>query len=455
MGLPILSNEENSAARRYLISSAVWMVVGTLWGMASAIHLTAPDLFANIPWLSFGRIRPAHTNVVMLGFVTSGLIGAGLYFVPLLLKVRLQGERLANLAMWLWNAAILGGVITLPAGMTQSREYAELIWELDLLVVASVALLLICFVLTVLARQENTLYVSVWYVGGAIIWTALLYPLGNVMWRPDTGSLAGVIDAIWHWFYGHNVLGLLMTPLAIAVLYYMIPRLARAPLYSHTLSLVGFWSLLAFYTHIGTHHLLQAPVPTWLKTISIVDSVAMVVPVLTVLINLWLTMRGRLSVLRESVPGKFVFAGSVWYLLVCLQGPLHSLPSVQRYVHFTNWVVGHAHIAVLGFTGMIALGGLWYVLPKVSGRKLYSDVLVDVQYWLVLVGLSGFFLALSIAGLVQGGAWLEGEGVYRTLPMIFPYMAARAMFGVLIVSAAFIGLYNVVMTLARGERVAA
>jgi cbb3-type cytochrome c oxidase subunit I len=455
MRFQILSDEEHSAARRYLISSAVWMVVGTLWGLAAAIHLTAPDLFRNIPWLEFGRIRPAHTNVVMFGFVTSGLIGCGLYFVPVLLKTRLQGERLANLSLWLWNGAILGGVITLPMGMTQSREYAELIWPFDIMIVASLVLVLICFVLTVIARREKTLYVTVWYVGGAILWTSLLYPLGNVIWHPRTGSLAGVVDAVWHWFYGHNVLGLLMTPLAIAILYFLIPRLAKAPLYSHTLSLVGFWSLLAFYTHIGTHHLLQAPVPTWLKTISIVDSIAMVIPVLTVLVNLWMTMRGRLGILRESVPGKLAFAGSIWYLLVCLQGPLQSLPSVQRYTHFTNWVVGHAHIAVLGFTGMAALGGLWYVLPRVSGRAIYSEALVNAQYWLVLIGVSAFFFVLTMAGLVQGSAWLEGETVYRSLPLILPYMSARALFGVLLVAAAVIGLYNVIMTLRRGERVEA
>ena len=451
MTFSFLSTDEHSAARRYLVSSAVWMAVGTLWGLVGAIHLTAPDVFANIPWLEFGRIRPAHTNVVMLGFVTSGLIGTGLYFLPLFLKTRLRGERWANLAMWLWNAALLGGIITLPLGLTQSREYAELIWPLDVLVVASFVLLFIVFILTVSSRQENTLYVSVWYFGGAILWTSLLYPLGNVMWHPATGSLEGTVDAVWHWFYGHNVLGLLMTPLAVAALYAMIPRIAKAPLYSHTLSLVGFWSLLAFYTHIGTHHLLQAPVPTWLKTISIVDSLAMVIPVVTVLVNLWMTLRGRFGVLRESVPGKLIFAGSVWYLLVCLQGPMQSLPSVQRYTHFTNWVIGHAHVAVLGFTGMIALGGLWYVLPLVSGRKLYSEFLANLQYWLVLIGVSGFFFVLTIAGLIQGAAWLDGQSVYRALPTVFPYMAARAMFGVLLVTAALVGLYNVIATLKWGE----
>jgi len=237
--------------------------------------------------------------------------------------------------------------------------------------------------------------------------------------------------------------------------YYIVPRIAKKPLYSHTLSLIGFWTLLAFYTHIGTHHLIQAPVPAWLKTVSIVDSVAMIIPVATVLVNLWLTMRGSLGSFATSWPGKMILTGTIFYLITCIQGPMQSLPSVQRYTHFGNWVIGHAHIAVLGFGGFIALGTLWYILPLVSGRKVYSEALMGVQYWLALIGVTGFFLVLTVAGLIQGAAWIDGQTVYRALPQIYPYMAARAMFGVMIVSAAGVGLYNVLMTLYRGERVAA
>jgi len=448
----LLSGDEHSASRRFLVSSAVWFCVGTLWGMAGAIHLFAPDTFRNIAWLEFGRVRPAHTNLMLFGFASMALLGGGLYVVPVMLRTRLYAERLANAGMWLWNAALLVATISLPLGFTQGREYAELIFPAKVLLLLALLCLLYVTLMTVTRRQEKLLYVSVWYVCGAILWTTLIYPLGNVMWRPGTGALTGTVDAIWLWFYGHNIFGLLLTPLALGMAYYVMPRVAGAPLYSHTLSLVGFWTLLAFYTHIGTHHLIQAPVPTWLKTISVADSIGMLIPVATVLVNLWLTTKDNLGNFARSAPGRYVFAGSVWYLITCIQGPFQSLPSVQRYTHFNNWVVGHAHIAVLGFAGFIALGTIWYVLPLVSGRRIYDLRLVNVQFWLVLVGLGGFFAVLTAAGLIQGSAWVNGETVYRALPLIAPYMGLRAMFGILILSGAFLGLYNVLMTLTRGER---
>ena len=447
----LLSDEEHSAARRYLVSGAAWMAVAVLGGLFSAIQLFSPDTLRNISFLEFGRVRPAHTNLVLFGFVGMMLMGAGIYIVPVMLRTRLHGERLANLSMWVYNAAMVVTAISLPLGYTQGREYAEAVFPAKALLLVALLLLLYVLTMTVLNRKENLLYVSVWYVVGGVLWTAAFFPLGNVMWHPTTGALAGTVDAIWLWFYGHNIFGLFLTPLAIAIAYYVMPRVAKAPLYSHTLSLIGFWTLLAFYTHIGTHHLIQAPVPTWLKTISIIDSVGMLVPVMTVLVNLWLTTKDSLGNFTRSVPGKFIFAGAVWYLLTCVQGPLQSLPSVQRYTHFNNWVVGHAHIAVLGFSGMIALGGLWYMLPQVSGRRVYSMNLANLQFWLVSIGLSGFFVVLTIAGLTQGAAWVNGETVYRALPLIAPYMGLRLASGILIIVGAYVGLYNVVMTLRRGE----
>lgn len=442
---------EHSAAVTFLVSGAAWMVVGTLAGLGSAIHLVAPDFFANVPWLQFGRIRAVHTNTVLFGFVVSMLTGSALYILPRVLNTRLYSEPLGNLGALFFNAAVLLGDISLLAGYSQGREYAEYIFPVDVLILISLTLVLVTVVGTIIRRTEPLLYVSSWYFVGAFLWTAVMYPLGNIMWHPPTGAESGIVDAIFLWFYGHNVFGLLITPLAVGVAYYMFPRIAGAPLYSQLLSIIGFWSLLLFYTHIGGHHLLQAPIPTWLKTVSIIDSFAMMLPVAVVLVNQWYTARGRFSKFLISPPAKLLLVGTIWYAIVCVQGPLQSLAWVQRVTHFNNWVIGHSHIAVLGFTGFIALGGMYYVLPYATGKKVYSEKLVNVQYWLILVGLIGFFIFLTAAGLIQGHVWLNGGTVYRSVPMLKPYMVLRLFDGLFIIAGAFVGLYNVIMTIRKGE----
>ena len=452
--MPFSKDEQYGTTRGFFISSAAWMVAGTLAGLIGAIELVAPDLLGNLPWIVFGRIRQVHTNLVMFAFVGSALLGAAHYIVPTLLRTPLYSERLGKLYLWLWNGALVAGVITLSLGYTQNREYAELIWPIDVGVLLVFALMFYNLFETLRRRRENLLYVSIWYVFGALIFSFFTYLFGNAMWNPDTGSITGMPDAILAWFYGHNVLGFFFTPLSVAVAYFIIPIVSRAPLYSHTLSLIGFWSILVMYSHIGTHHLLQAPAPTWLKVVAITGSIGMIIPVMTVLVNLWLTMRGRLANVHSDIGGKFVFAGSVWYLLTCLQGPLQSLPYVQRLTHFTNWVIAHAHMGVFGFAGFTALGGIYFILPRITGRPLYSRRLAEVQYWLVLIGLAGFFVVLTIAGLIQGNGWLNGETVYRLLPQINLYMILRASLGVLIIGGALMGLYNILMTIygpVRGE----
>lgn len=445
--MPILKDEPFGTARDLFVSSAAWMIAGTLAGLIGAIDLVAPDFLPSFAVIVFGRIRQVHTNIVMFAFVGSALLGAAHFLVPTLLRTPLYSERLGKLCVWLWNGALAAGVITLALGYTQNREYAEFIWPVDIGVLTVFALMFYNLFETLRRRQEPLLYVSIWYVFGALIFSFFTYFFGNAMWNPDTGSIIGMPDAILAWFYGHNVLGFFFTPLAVAVAYYVIPIVSRAPLYSHTLSLIGFWSILVMYSHIGTHHLLQAPAPTWLKVVAVTGSIGMIIPVMTVLVNLWLTMRGRLGSVHSDIGGKFVFAGSVWYLLTCLQGPLQSLPHVQRLTHFTNWVVAHAHMGVLGFSGMTALGGIYFILPRITGRPLYSKRLADLQYWLVLLGMTGFFTVLTAAGLIQGNGWLNGEAIYRILPQLHVYMILRASFGVLIIGGAFIGFYNIMRSI--------
>ncbi len=433
-----------ATAKAFCYTSAFWMMVATFYGLLGATELVAPDLTGNLGHIVFGRVRPTHINLVLFGFVTPGLLAAAFYYIPRLLGTRLFSEKLGVFTAVAWNLALATAVITLAMGMTQGREYAELIWPIDVTVVAAFLLVFFNFIMTVRQREEKVLYVSVWYVLAGCILTACTYALGNVIWRPNSGALVGIPDAILLWFYGHNVFGLLLTPLSAGVAYYVIPRATRSPLYSHTLSLLGFWSLLVVYTHIGTHHLLQVPVPTWLKVVAIVDSIAMVIPVMAFLINIWYTAKGKLGEIHADIGAKFVFTGTIMYFFVSIQGSFMALPDVQRVTHFNNWVVAHAHIGVLGFAGMIALGGLYYTIPKITGRPLFSRFLADFQYWMILIGMVGFTIVLTIAGLIQGNAWLNGETVYRVLPEIHAYYVTRAGLGLMIFSSAVLGFYNVV-----------
>jgi len=448
----IIKRSDYATAKGFCLTSAFWMMAATFMGLLGATELIAPAVTENIGGLVFGRVRPTHVNLVLFGFATPGLLGATFYFFPRVLQTRLYSEKLGVFTVIAWNIMLVCTVATLLSGHTQAREYAEMIWPVDILVVLAFALIVFNFFMTVKRRTEPLIYVSIWYACAAAVLTMLTYCLGNVIWRPDGGALTGIPDAILLWFYGHNIFGLLLTPLSIGVAYYVVPKAIRAPLYSHTLSLLGFWALIVVYTHIGTHHLLQVPVPTWLKVVAIVDSIAMVIPVAAFLINIWYTARGKLGAIHADIGAKFVFTGTIMYFFVSIQGSMMALPQVQRVTHFNNWVVGHAHIGVLGFSGMIALGGLYYVLPRMTGKPLFSRFLADFQYWLILIGVVGFTVILTIAGLIQGNAWLNGETVYRVLPEIHLYYVIRAGLGVLIFVSAVLGFYNIARTMFMPER---
>jgi cytochrome c oxidase cbb3-type subunit 1 len=439
--------DANPTASAFMLTSAFWFAAATTFGLIGAGYLIAPDFMANIEYIHFGRIRPMHVNGVLFGFVTPGLLAAAFYYIPRLLKTALYSHKLGVFNAVFWNITVAAGIIGISTGHTQAREYAELAWPVDIMVVISFAMVAFNLLMTVRRRREQILYVSIWYVLAAVILTSVTYCIGNVIWKPDTGALAGIPDAIILWFYGHNIFGLLLTPMGLGVAYYVLPIATRNALYSHTLSLLGFWSLIVVYTHIGTHHLLQVPVPTWLKTISIVDSIAMIIPVMVFLINIWYTVKGKLGEIHADIGAKFVFTGTIYYFFVNIQGSMMALPQVQRITHFNNWVVGHAHIGVLGFAGLTALGGFYFILPRMTGRPLYSKFLADVQYWLVLIGITGFLVVLTTVGLIQGNAWFNGETIYRTLPEIQPYYIIRASLGTMIVVGAYLGLYNVIRSL--------
>ena len=438
---------ENSASANFMLSAALWLVIGVSMGLVLALQFVFPDLFRGISWLVFPRLRQAHTNTVMFAWLSGGMMGLWLYIVPRLTGRRLWSETLGNVCMALWNIALLVGIVSILTAHTQSREYAELIWFIDIAVMVVLVLNMFNLYMTITQRVEQKLYVSLWYISGTLIWMPLLYFIGNVMWNPPTGALTGINDTIFNWFYGHNVLGLWFTTGLLPVIYYVVPRETRTPLYSHFLSLVGFWGIAFFYTGVGAHHLLWAPIPYWLKTIAVAESIGMILPVVAFMMNIYLTMRGNWNRFFSSVPLRFVITGWAAYILVSYQGSHQALRGINLLTHFTQYVPGHAHLALMFFSASVIIGGMYYVIPRIYDCEIYSRTLANVQYSIYVVGFIFFFAGFLLTGLVQGTSWVhQGLPVWEVLPGLRPYMALRASGGGLLVISFVLFSYNIFAT---------
>ncbi|MFL5733214.1 MAG: cbb3-type cytochrome c oxidase subunit I [Chloroflexia bacterium] len=455
---------EGSASRNFLFSAVFWLTIADTVGLIAAIEMISPDFLAGIPWLVFGRLRPLHTNGVLFMWLSMAQVGTFFYIVPRLCGTKLYSETLGNLAVILWNVVGISAVLTLTNGLTQAREYAELIWPIDVMVI--IALLMISFniYMTIFRRKEKKLFVSLWYIMGTMIWMPMLYFVGNVMWQPvlaptpqtniagfPSGSLTGINDVTWQWFYGHNVLGYWFTTSGVAIVYYLVPVITRSPLYSHLLSLIGFWSIAFFYGLVGQHHILSTPTPGWMKTLAVLGSLGLFIPVITFLTNIWMTMRGNWGKIYESLPLKFVMAGTVFYFITCIQGPFQAIQGFNMLIHFTNWIVGHAHLALLGTFSFWAMGAIYYIIPVTLKRRIYNPGLAEVQFWVLLTGFLLMMLSLQIGGLIQGAAWLAGDSVYKVLPELKPYLTARAISGALIVIAGVMQAWNIYKTVTASE----
>ena len=470
----------DSAALFGLLSGAVWFAIGVTYGLTMSNELSTPDIFAGIPQLVFSRLRPAHVNMMLFGFLSTAFYGAWYFIVPRLCKTPLRSNRAANILLLLWNLTVVVGTIALMNGDTQGKEYTEYPWYIDWPIEILLIVNAVIIFQTIAARREPKLYVSLWYIGGSVVWIALLYFIGNVMWHPfttylgpdrhthilwgndasnlpvglsnfqRTGAFTGLDDAVWNWFYGHNVFGLYITTGGIAITYYLVPKLTRRPLYSHLMSLIGFWAIALLYTNTGQHHLLQAPIPNWLKIVSIIGSVSLFIPVFAFTTNLFMTMRGQWGQMLMNTPLRFVLTGAFFYLAASFQGTIQSFMAVNRFVHFSQWTIAHAHLALLGAFGFIASGATLYMVPQIVRKPLWSRNLADTQYWLMLVGINGFFWALTAAGLAQASAWVTlGEQVTKAYPVVKPYFFLRSAFGGMIVVGVWMQLINVVMTIRR------
>lgn len=443
-------NKQNSASANFMLTASAWLMVGVTMGLILALQFVFPDLFKGVPWLVFGRLRQAHTNAVMFGFLSLGMMGFWLYIVPLLTGRRLWSEKLGNICMLLWNVALLAGVVAILNAHTQSREYAELPWSVDVAVMVVLVLNLVNIYMTIAHRVETKLYAALWYISGTLIWMPLLYFIGNVMWNPPTGAMTGINDTIIGWFYGHNVLGLWFTTGLLPVAYFIVPKETRTPLYSHMLSLLAFWGIAFFYTGVGAHHLLWAPIPPWLKTIAIADSIGMLLPVVAFTMNIYLTMRGNWSRFSSSIPLRFALTGWFAYALVSFQGTHEALRAVNLLTHFTQYVPGHAHLGLLFNSGSLVMAGMYYALPRIYRCTIFSRTLANAQFSLYVIGFILFDLGFVLAGVVQGAAWVhQGLPVWSVLPGLRPFLVLRVIGGTLVVASFVLFTVNIFATVVR------
>lgn len=450
----MFSREKDSASRHFLLSAVVWLCVASTIGAAVALKFLYPDWLARQPWLTFGRLRPIHTNGVLFGWLSMAYVGAVFYLVPRLLGAELWSQRLGNATCWLWNITLVLAVATLAAGMNQGVEYAELIWPVDLLVALLFVLLNWNLWKTFAARTSRHLYISLWYIYASMLWMPLVYLIGNGMLFPVTYTggpastatpYAGVSHAAVNWFYGHNVIGLWFTTVGLGIVYYLLPKITGNPIYSHRLGMTGFWTIAFVYVWTGQHHLLYGPGPDWLETISIVFSISLLIPVWTVVYNFWRTLEGKWSLFFEEPEAKFLILGVWWYFLTCLQGPLtNSLRPLSKVLHFTNWVVGHAHLALLGAFSYVSFAAIYYLWPRLTGRVIPRRWGAH-HFWMTTVGLVIFMVSLWIGGVVQGTAWsyktvdfdgnIGGIPFLETVKMMRPYYWLRLAGGLMIVLA--------------------
>jgi cytochrome c oxidase cbb3-type subunit 1 len=410
-----------------LTLAVVWLVLASVAGLISSIKLHAPDWWVGYEWLTFGRIRPIHLNLVGYGWCSMAGIGVALWLIPRLLKTELVGAKYALAGGALWTVGVITGVWAIAAGHSNGLEWLEFPWQADVPMIIGGALVGFPLWLTLLRRKVEHLYVSVWYIGAGLLWFPILFLIAN--WP---GLHFGVQQATMNWWFGHNVLGLWFTPLALAAAYYFIPKVLGKPIHSYNLSLLGFWSLAFFYSQVGGHHLIGGPVPSWLITISIVQSMMMIVPVVAVSINQHLTVLGNFRALLYSPTLRFIVLGVMLYTAASVQGSLEALRSVNTITHFTHYTVAHAHLGLYGFFTMVMFGSIYFIMPRVMKWEWPYPWMISLHFWLVVVGFGIYIVFLSIGGWLQGLAMLDKDVPFmQSVALTIPYLQARSIGGAL------------------------
>lgn len=428
-----------------VIASCLYFGLALTMGLLTALKFIVPTV-GEIEYLSMPRVRMLHTNINLFGWLLQADMGILFWILPRILHTRLFSEKLGVVTGILYNLTVIGGFAAIILGHVKNVEYGEIPPPFDYLIAVCWVLFLINVVGTVATRRVKYLYVSVWYALGSVIWTTFVYLTGNMF--SQLPMVSGVNEANLIWFYVHNAVGLIFTPLGVAIAYYLIPKQLDTPIYSHKLSMVGFWVISFVYVWTGAHHMLHGPQPYWLQTVAIIFSWSLIIPVMAVITNFFGTFATAPRGLRMKGPiPKLLMMGTVYYIFTCLQGPFQAIREVSEIVSKTDWVVGHAHMALFGAFSYYAMAGVYYVAPKMAGRPLYSEKLGDLQFWIMTLASIPFFAVLWISGVVQGYAWLNPANSFvETLEAIRHAHIMRFSTGGLIFLAYFLFLYNVMQT---------
>lgn len=417
---------------RWLFSSVFWLLVASSVGLLQAYRHVEPETLSGIQQLTYGRMRPVHTLGVLFGFASMALVALALYVVPKCARVTMDAVELrtSNVALWLWNAGVAGGIVALLSGQLNSnREYREFpIWASGL-IAASVLVLFYTFYRIVARRMVKGVYISCWFILAACVWMAVIVVMGYL---PLFGR--GLADTIVQGFYMHNAVGMWFTPLVVGLTYYTLPKLLNKPIYSYALGVLGIFTHLLFYTLIGTHHYMFSAVPDWLENTALIFSVAMMVPVFASAGNFLMTMKGERVAIRQSYSLPFIFTGVLGYIFASAQGSLESLRVVQDQWHLTHYTVGHAHAAMYFFVCFLLWGSIYGLVPRITGREPPVG-LVGVHYWLALGGGAIMVTSLCMGGADQGAAWVDGKPFMESVRVSQPHMVWRVVGGCLMAAA--------------------
>jgi len=462
--------------RQFAIMTVVWGIVGMLVGVILSIQLIMPTLTEGLgplaPYLSYGRIRPLHTNAVIFAFGGSALFATSLFVVQRTCQTRLLSDGLAAFVFWGWQIIILLAAVTLPMGITAGKEYAELEWPIDLLIAVVWVAYAVLFFGTIMKRKTQHIYVANWFFGAYIITIAVLHIVnsaelpwmlgGHVThWYKSYSAYAGVQDAMVQWWYGHNAVGFFLTTAFLGMMYYFIPKQAGRPIFSYRLSIVHFWSLNFIYMWAGPHHLLYSALPDWAQSLGMVFSLMLIAPSWGGMMNGIMTLSGAWHKLRTDPILKFLITSLSFYGMSTFEGPMMSVKTVNALSHYTEWTIGHVHSGALGWVAMVSIGSMYYLIPRLFGREeMYSVKLINTHFWISTIGVVLYIAALWIAGVAQGLMWRatnpDGTLTYsfaQTVNAMYPFYTIRLLGGLLFFSGMLLMAYNVWRTVAAGKAV--